>query len=367
MRDVIIAGGGIIGLAAARELALSGHSVLVLDRGNTRDAASWAAAGMLAPQSEADEPNPFFDLCLASARLYHEWADRLHEESGIDPEYADSGLLCLASTENALCRLQRVMQWQTAAGLTAEILSAEDVRRLEPGITLPIVGALHLPAECHVTPRQVLDAVTGACAVKGVEIRSGVHVTEILHRKDRVIGVKTVTERIEARCVIVASGVHTPEIEGLVPPIPVVPRKGQILSLMARPVAFQKMIRWEQGYMVQRRSGELVVGATNEDAGFDRSITPAGIGGLLEQAQRISSSLGGLPIHEMWTGLRPATPDGFPIIGKSGIEGLLYATGHYRNGILLAPITAACVAALVENRPAPVDLKPYSPSPFGRG
>src|SRR6187401_1439989 len=130
MHDVIIVGGGVIGLSIARELAGRGRSVLVLDRGNPRDATSWAAAGMLAPQSETDSPSSFFDLCLASARLYRDWANRLHEESGVDPEYADSGLLFVASTEEAFCRLRRNVDWQRSVGLKADLLSAEEAVRL---------------------------------------------------------------------------------------------------------------------------------------------------------------------------------------------------------------------------------------------
>lgn len=360
MHDVVIVGGGVIGLAAARELAISGRSVLVLDRGNPRDATSWAAAGMLAPQSEADAPSPFFDLCLASARLYHAWVDHLHEESGIDPDYSDSGLIFLASSEDSLCRLRRVAEWQKGAGLACELLTPEEALRLEPGLTLPVVGAALMPEESNVTPRKLLESLAGACAAKGVEIRTGIRVVEISSAKGRVTGVKTSNEQIEARCVVVASGVHTPEIDGLIPKIPLTPRKGQILSLATDAPVFHRMIRWDHAYAVQRRNAELVVGATNEDAGFDRSLTPAGVGGLLAKAQGLSSSLANLPIHEMWTGLRPATPDGLPVIGKAGLEGLIYATGHYRNGVLLAPITAICVTALLEHRPLPLNLDAFS-------
>ena len=176
MHDVIIVGGGVIGLSIARELAGRGRSVLVLDRGNPRDATSWAAAGMLAPQSETDTPSPFFDLCLTSARLYQKWTKQLHEESGIDPEYADSGLLFVASTEDAMCRIRRNVEWQRSAGLTAELLSPEEALRLEPQLTLSLTGAVLIREECHVTPRRLIEALTGACAVKGVEIRSGVRV-----------------------------------------------------------------------------------------------------------------------------------------------------------------------------------------------
>jgi glycine oxidase len=364
MHDVIIVGGGVIGLSVARELAVQGSSVLVLDRGNPRDATSWAAAGMLAPQSEADGASPFFDLCLASAKLYPDWANHLHEESGIDPEYADSGLLFVASTEEELCRLKRSLEWQQSIGLKGELLSAEAAIRLEPHLTLPLTGAIFLPDECHVTPRRLLEALTGACAGKKVEIRNGVRVLDVMEAGGRVTGVRTSAEQVVGGKVIIASGVRSPQIGGLSPTIPVTPRKGQILSLTSDARQFTRMIRWQNAYMVPRRSGELIVGATNEDAGFDRSITPAGVGSLLEHAQQLSSHIADLPIGEIWTGLRPATPDGLPVIGAAGVEGLFYATGHYRNGILLAPITAASVASVMENRPAPVPLEAFAPSRF---
>ena len=364
MHDVIIVGGGVIGLSIARELAGRGRSVLVLDRGNPRDATSWAAAGMLAPQSETDSPSPFFDLCLTSARLYPEWTKQLHEESGVDPEYADSGLLFVASTEDAMCRIRRNIEWQRSAGLSAELLTPEEALRLEPQLTLSLTGAVLIREECHVTPRRLIEALTGACAVKGVEIRSGVRVVDVLHADGRAAGVRTSTEHFSSGYVVIASGVRSPEIGGLFPAIPVTPRKGQILSLTYHPPSFTRMIRWEHAYMVPRRNGELVIGATNEAAGFDRSITPAGVGGLLQSAQQLSSHLADLPIGEIWTGLRPATPDGLPVIGKAEIEGLVYATGHYRNGILLAPVTAASVVSVMDKEPAPVPLGAFSPSRF---
>jgi len=364
MHDVIIVGGGAIGLSIARELAASGRTILVLDRGNARDAASWAAAGMLAPQSETDEPSPFFDLCLTSARLYPAWVNHLHEESGIDPEYADSGLLFVASTDEALCRLQRNADWQRSAGLSAELVSSNDLASLEPQITLPNVGGVLMPSESHVTPRRLLEALTGACAVKRVEIRTGVRVLEVVHDGLRVTGVRTATESFHAATVVIASGVRSGELAGVSPALPVTPRKGQILSLASNPPRFSRMIRWDDIYLVPRRSGEVVVGATNEDVGFDRSITPAGVGNLLAKAQQLSSHVSRLPIGEIWTGLRPAAPDGLPIIGKAAWEGLIYATAHYRNGILLAPVTAAAVLSLAEKRPFEVPLTAFAPSRF---
>jgi glycine/D-amino acid oxidase-like deaminating enzyme len=168
----------------------------------------------------------------------------------------------------------------------------------------------------------------------------------------------------EAPSIVIASGVWSSEFSGLNPPIPVHPRKGQILSLGMPAGAFRHMIRWGSSYFVPRSTGQLVVGATNEDAGFNLSNTPAGLGRLLNDAQQISSHVGCYPILETWTGLRPATPDGLPILGPSAVSGVYYATGNYRNGVLLAPITAAIVADLIENRKPGVAIENYSPSRF---
>jgi glycine/D-amino acid oxidase-like deaminating enzyme len=170
--------------------------------------------------------------------------------------------------------------------------------------------------------------------------------------------------KIETECVVVASGVWSRELKGLNPAIRVEPRKGQILALTSPPKAFRRMIRWQHSYFVPRSTGELIVGATEEDVGFDRGNTPAGINQLLTEAQQISSHVGAYPISGMWSGFRPVAPDGLPILGPSSIQGLFYATGHYRNGILLAPVTAAIISDMVENRKPNLPIESFLPSRF---
>lgn len=363
MRDVIVVGGGVIGLSIAHAVATEGKSVLVLDPGETTEASSWAAAGMLAPQSEADRMDPLFELCAASLHLYRDWAGQLHEQSGVDPEYEEPGLIYVATSEDSLEVLKRRMVWQREAGFHSESLTPEEIRKMEPHLSLPVVGGVHMPGEYQVTPRRLMEALRGACRARKVEIQNGSRVREVIRHGDRIEGVQTDSGSIPAGTVVIASGARSSEIAGLCPRLPVVPRKGQILSLITPVPMFQRLIRWEHAYLMQRRGGELVVGATNEDAGFDRSLTPSGIGGLLAHVQQLSSCTSKLAIKEMWTGLRPATPDGLPVLGQAG-KGLIYATGHYRNGILLAPITASIVAALVADRPAPLPLEPYSAARF---
>lgn len=359
MHDVIVIGGGVIGLSIARELAPR-KTVLLLDRGPTGGGTSWAAAGMLSPLSEADDQGPFFQLCGRSFSLYEEFVRGLVEETGIDCGYSDNeGVLTLATSEDVAAALQRRAAWQQKAGFEVELLSGDDVRKLEPLVTAPVQKALFMPRERSVVPRRLVNALRESCLNRSVDILTGMPVEGIAGNAVRV-GHST----FEAPFIIVASGVWSGELKGLDPVIPVQPRKGEILSLGAPPKAFHRMIRWQHSYFVPRTSGELVVGATEEDAGFDRTITPAGIGQLLREAQEISTHVGTYPILEMWTGLRPSTPDRLPIIGPSSIPGVYYATGHYRNGVLLAPVTASIMADLVENRKPAVPVESFLPSRF---
>jgi glycine oxidase len=358
MHDVIVIGGGVIGLAIAREL-VERRSVLLLDRGSTGQGTSRAAAGMLSPLSEADDQGPFFQLSRASQTLYDKFVEDLQAETALDVGYSKEGLLCLASTDEAAKSLRCRYEWQKNAGFEIKLLSADDVHQMEPLITVPIRAAVFIPGERSVVPRRLVNALRESCFNRGVEIRVGLHVESIAQHQVRV-GQMT----LEARNIVISSGVWSAELAGLNPPIPVFPRKGQILSLGMPPRAFRRMIRWGGSYFVPRDTRELVVGATNEDAGFDLTNTPAGLGRLLMDAQQISSHVGTYPILEAWTGLRPATPDGLPILGASGVPGVYYATGHYRNGVLLAPITAAIVADLIEGREPRVSIDTYRPSRF---
>jgi len=358
MYDVIVIGGGVIGLAIAREL-IGSRSVLLLDRGATGQGTSRAAAGMLSPLSEADDQGPFFQLSRASHALYDRFVEELQMETGLDVGYSTEGLVCLASTEETAKTLLCRYEWQKNSGFDVRLLSADNVRQMEPLITVPVRAAVFIPGERCVTPRRLVNALREACFNRGVEIRVGLHV-ESIAQNQVCVGHMT----LEARNIVIASGVWSAELSGLNPPIPVYPRKGQILSLGMPQGAFRRMIRWGSSYFVPRSTGELVVGATNEDAGFDVMNTAAGVGRLLMDAQQISSHVAPYPILETWTGLRPATLDGLPILGESAVPGVYYATGHYRNGVLLAPITAAIVEDLIESRQPRLSIDAYRPSRF---
>jgi glycine oxidase len=358
VHDVIIVGGGVIGLSIARQLA-GRKSVLLLDRGTTGQGTSRAAAGMLTPLSEADDQGPFFRLSRASHAMYASFVEEVEAESKMHVGYSAEGLLFLASTAQAAEVLRRRYEWQKTAGFPVELMSHDDVLKLEPLITLPVLTAVFISGESSLAPRLLGNALREACVNRGVEIRTNTRVDAVAANSVRVAN-----STLEASAIVVASGVWSNEISGLEPSIPVHPRKGQILSLRMPAGAFRRMIRWEGSYFSPRTTGELVVGATNEDAGFDLSNTPAGLGRLLMDAQQMSSHVGQYPILETWTGLRPATPDGLPILGPSAVPGVYYATGHYRNGVLLAPITANIIADVIDGRNPDFPIDAYSPVRF---
>lgn len=358
MHDVIVIGGGVIGLAIARELA-GRKSVLVVDRGPTGQGTSRAAAGMLAPLSEADDQGPLFQLCRAGHAMYPRFVEELRAETKVDIGYSTQGVLCLATSDEAAAVLRRRYDWQKQAGFDLQLLCGEDVRQMEPLITAEISAAVFIPGETGVAPRRLVNALRESCFIRNVDIRTGLHVERVSPQRIHVDGMT-----LEAPHIVVASGVWSSDLAGLHPPIPVSPRKGQILSLAMPAGAFRRMIRCGSSYFVPRNSGELVVGATSEDAGFDLTNTVGGLGRLLHDAQQISSHVAAYPILETWSGLRPATPDGLPIIGPSELPGVLYATGHFRNGVLLAPITAAIVHDLIDGIAPRVPIDAYQPSRF---
>src|SRR5262249_16550220 len=286
-------------------------------RGATGQGTSRAAAGMLTPLSEADDQGVFFQLSRVSLAMYDRFVEEIRNESGLDVCYSTEGLLFVASCEDSATTLRRRYDWQHRAGFKVDLLSGDEARKIEPLITAPVLTALFMPDERSVAPRRLVNALRESCFKRNVEIRTGVHVDAISPNT-----VHFAHTRMQASSIVVASGVWSSEFQGLMPRIPVLPRKGQILSLGMPPGAFRRMIRWNAAYFVPRNTGELVVGATNEDSGFDLSITAAGIARLLTDAQAISSHVGSYPILEAWTGLRPATPDELPILGPSDVAGV---------------------------------------------
>lgn len=452
--DVLILGGGLIGLSCARALAREGLRVKVIERSEPGREASRAAAGMLAPLAEVPEPGPFFEACRASRDLWGPFVRDLEEESGRPVDYDDEGALvpALSGQEELLERLERAAG---ELGEPAERLGPEELVERLPGIRGELGGGLRLPGEHRVhngeavraaaaaarasgveivtgrealkvetlpggvrvrgalgrvlgaipelgpdLERQAGDPALAGTAVEGSAVESGLSTSAVAARErgtaapapppgetwtpehrvgagdgggergrgeaggERPAGNDmpgTWTE--EAGTVVVALGAWSSRLAG-VPPLPVRPVRGQMLALDGVGWRFAGTVRGTTLYAVRRRPSELVVGATEEEAGFSTHTTAAGIGRLLDFVRDLFPGLAQRPLTRFWAGLRPGTPDGLPILGALGSERVLAATGHYRNGILLAPWTAERIAEAVTSGSVPADLAPFTPDRF---
>jgi glycine oxidase len=351
MSDVAIVGAGLIGLASAYELRKRGAEVTVFERDVAAKAASWAGAGMLAPYSEALGDEALEALCAASLERYPAFVAELAQRTGVDAHLRLEGTLHVAFDEADVSRL---------AGLRGgRRLSRGEALETEPMISKHALGGTLIEGEGQVDNRRLGRALTGACLAAGVRIEE--HAGEIAVEADarRVLGVRTRQGFRPARSVVNAAGAWAGAFEGLPVALPVRPKKGQMLAL-AVPRAFARRLVWTRDvYLVPRPDGRLLVGATVEDAGFDQRVTAEGVATLLAAALRAAPALGGFTLSETWAGLRPDSPDGRPYIGATSIGGYFVAGGHYRNGILLAPITAELLADAVEGRPSSLDTAPF--------
>lgn len=370
----IVVGGGVIGCGVAWELARRGRDVTVVERDRPGRGASWAAAGMLSPLAEAERPGPFLELGLASLDLFPEFAARLRDATGIDVEYRRTGKLRLAFTEAEEQRLAETHQWYSAQGFEAEWLDGDAVRRLEPELAPGIRGALRVALDHQVDNRMLARALWLAAEAAGARVVNAASVRTLMtgpapqetRASARVTGVELATgEVIEATSVVLAAGCWSGLVAGLPRPIPVHPVPGQMLALGPAARRYRHMLMTERCYIVPRSDGRVLVGATVEAPSFLAFPSAAGVHRLLSGALEVSPFLAHLPIAETWAGLRPGTPDGLPILGEDpDVAGLYYATGHYRNGILLAPITAHAIADLVCAGESSVPLAAFRPERF---
>ncbi len=352
--DVLIVGGGIIGCALALKLVEERVKVIVVERNQPGREASWAAAGMLAPTSEG----PHFSaaeaqLAAASAALYPDWLDRLGEGARDAVGYRTEGTLQVAFSE------------EEASELRGEKLTAAEARRLEPGLSDLIVAAAFLPRDLQVDNRRLVAAVAERAKSAGVKFLTGASVAELQIESGRATEVRTASgERLAAGAMVNAAGCWA---AGLDPQrTPTRPIRGQMLALHGGDATSlpRHIVRSPRGYIVSRGDGRLVTGSTSEDVGYDKSLTPAGLRQLLAAALELVPSAASLPFADAWAGLRPDSPDHLPILGATDIENYFVATGHYRNGILLAPITAQLVGDVILGRKPRLSLEPFSPMRF---
>jgi glycine oxidase len=348
-----VVGAGVAGLATAWRAAQRGLRVLVLERERPGAGASTVAAGMLAPVTEADfGEDDLLRLNLEAAAMWPGFAAELEEQTGMPTGYVRCGALAVATDRDDLEEYVRMHDLQRSLGLDARRLVPSEARRLEPALAPRIAGAIEAPAEAQADSAAVVAALARAFGDAGGEIRvAEVRALRTAAGGDRVVGVDTDAGAVDADAVVLAAGAWSTALD---PSVQVRPVKGQLVHLRVRkgaPALSERIVRTPRCYVVPRRDGRVVVGATSEERGFDTTVDAGAIHRLLEAAWEALPDVWELEFEGALAGLRPATPDNRPLIGAAPREGLFHATGHYRNGILLAPVTAArVVAALTGER-----------------
>jgi len=353
--EICIIGGGIVGLSLAIELKRRGVDVVVLSQDFSR-AAAHAAAGMLAPQAEGIAPGAMLDLCLRSRSLYPEWTGKLEALTGQTPQYWACGILAPRTR----------VETEAMSGGVATWLDREAIHQLQPGLGDAIVGGWWFPEDAQVNNRALAQVLLTAARSLQVDLRDGVCVEAIGRSQGRVSGLQTNQGWITADRYVLANGAWA----GQLLPTAVQPRKGQMLALRAPVIdgtrSLNRVLFGDETYIVPRRDGQIVIGATSETVGFTPGNTPAGMRALLDRAIRLYPALQDYAIEEFWWGFRPHTPDELPLLGYGDCENLILATGHHRNGILLAPITAQFIADLITHDRADPLLAAFDPQRFER-
>jgi glycine oxidase len=347
--DVVVIGAGLIGLAIAFELAERGATVRVYDRGEPGRAASWAGAGMLAPYTERVRDEALLEFCASSLREYPAFVERVRAASGIDPCLRLNGVVHAAFGDADLERLQRHAQALAARDVATEMLDRSSLLSAEPWLGPHVAGGLIVSGEGRVDNRRLGRALVSACQTRGVLIEQS-SALRVECDARRVLGLRTNLGFVTAGAIVNACGAWAAQLQGVPPSCvpPIEPIKGEMLALAA-PADFVRHATWVPGaYLVPRDDGRLLVGATMEPAGFDERVTAKGMHELLHAALSAAPSLRSFAVTESWAGLRPGTSDGLPFLGPTPIAGLFLASGHYRNGILLAPATARLMADAIE-------------------
>ena len=365
--DIIVVGAGIVGCAVAYELARRGASVQVVDERGAGSGATHAAAGILAPHIEVSSPAAFLDLTLRSLNLYDDFIARTQADSGVSILYRRSGTLQVATNEEGMRGLRNVAARLEAQHVALGLLDAQAVLAEEPHLSHDIVGGLVVPLHGFVAATELIRGLAGAARRHGAQVIEGSRVRRIVPA-DGDITVETDRGPLAGSAVVLAAGSWSGRIEiaGLPMRAPVRPIRGQLLRLSWKGPMIRRVIWSERCYLVPWDDGTLLVGATMEEAGFDERTTVAGVRDLLDAACEIAPGAWTAGFVDARAGLRPASTDLLPIIGASRVvPNLMYATAHYRNGILLAPVTAALVAdAMLDNRIDPA-LAAFSPQRFG--
>jgi glycine oxidase len=365
MTNCLIVGGGVIGLSLAYELSRRGVGVTLVEQGEWGGQASSAAAGMLAPLKEFQSPGPLLDLGMDSLRLYPHWVEELEHESGADVQLSLDGLLTVALTEKEAEQMQTKYRWQQKAGHEVHWLVGRELQEVEPLLTEKAVAAIYSPKEGHINNRMLLRALVTACRQRGVKLIQGCVVTGMAAEKGRVVGVESTMGTIRADHTVITSGAWAGiMLNWLSVSIPVCPVRGQIAAVSSVGIPLRTTVFGTTGYITPKKDGKIVIGATEDEAGFQREVTLAGLTSVCNGVLPYVPALQTAAFLEAWAGLRPSTVDGKPLLGPiPGWEGVSIAGGHFRNGILLSPVTAKRMADfIVEQRMEPIS--PFAPDRF---
>jgi len=350
--SVAVIGGGIIGCATAGDLAKRGCRVTLLERASPGAEASSAAAGLLAPLGPSPEPGPFHRLAIESWRLYPRVASELRDLTGVDIEHMTAGTLYPLHSPREI-----------------EAAEGSDLRALEPALSKDVSAALLIRGDHWVNNQRLVIAYAAAAAARGVAVRTGAEVSRILIESGRARGVLVDGEAIHADAVLLAAGAWSGALADAIGlRLPVAPVRGQMLAVSNVPPLITRAVHGDDIYVVPRPSGEVLIGATVEHAGFVRAVTPDGLGSLIAAAVALVPEIGRRPVTRSWCGFRPWVPDGQPVLGPwPDIAGLFAATAHYRNGILMAPITAALMTRCIVDGDTPASITSFLPGRFAPG
>ena len=362
--DAIVAGGGLIGSAIALELARSDLRVALFDSQDPGREASWASAGILSPAPENPAMISMVEIGKASLVMYREFVAQVEELSGIETGFRAKGTIEALFSRHAREELNTVVALHRGLGLNADAISTKEALGLEPALSEEMVAAVLRPDEASVDNRLLVKALIEAAKRSGTEIHAGAAVEAVWREGPHCRGALVGGQKISAKYLVIAAGSFSSQIAGLEHYAPVRPAKGQVVSLRCEAARIERVLWSERIYVVPRNDGRIVCGATVEHVGFDKAVTAGGVRANLDAAIELVPALAGAQIEETWAGLRPDTPDHLPILGPTEIEGLLIATGHFRSGVLLTPITARLIGEMIAGKTPSVDWERFSPKRF---
>lgn len=362
--DVAIAGGGLIGASIAFELARAGLRIALFDKQDPGKEASWASAGILSPAPESPAMIALVPLGKASMELYPEFVAEIEELSGLQVGYRAKGTVEVITSRQAREEMSTVIALHHGLGLQAEPLSPEDACELEPNLRDDLEGAVLRPAEASVDNRLLVQAILTSARDAGAEIHAGAGVESLWLDGGTCKGLIAGGEKITASHTVIAAGCFSAQIHGAEKYAPVRPAKGQMISLVCPEAKVERVLWGDDIYLVPRNDGRILAGATVEYKGFDKTVTVGGQRKLFAAAIELVPALENARVDETWAGLRPDSPDHLPILGPTDLRGLIIATGHFRSGVLLTPITAKLVREWITIGNVGIEWERFSPLRF---